>query len=52
MEKELTREEQLRIVEHMKADKDFMDGVRRGMADMKAGRVKPWSQVKKELGIE
>lgn len=28
------------------------EGIKKGIADVKAGRVKPWPQVKKELGIE
>ena len=52
MSEELTPEEQRKIVEHMKADKEFMDGVKRGMEDVKAGRVRPWSEIKAELGIE
>ena len=34
------------------ADKDFMDGVRRGLADAKAGRMTPWSEVKEEFGLK
>lgn len=31
---------------------EVREGIRKGVADVKAGRVKPWPQVKKELGIE
>ncbi|KKN84472.1 hypothetical protein LCGC14_0289340 [marine sediment metagenome] len=33
-------------------DKDFMGGVRRGLEDYRAGRMRPWSEVKKELGLK
>lgn len=39
------------LAEYIKADTDFMDGIRRGVADCKEGRVTPWVEVKKELGI-
>ena len=31
---------------------EAIEGVKRGLKDIKEGRVKPWSQVKKELGIK
>ncbi|MBA7711709.1 hypothetical protein ES703_120675 [subsurface metagenome] len=40
------------IAEYIKADKEFMDGIRRGVKDCKAGRVQLWSEVKKELHIK
>jgi len=39
------------LANHIKSDSDFMDGIRRGLKDCKEGRVRPWSQIKKELGI-
>jgi len=48
----MTEEEKRKWAETLRADKEFMDGCRRGLAAAKAGKVKPWSQVKKELGIE
>ena len=33
------------IAEYIKADKEFMDGIRRGVKDCKAGRVQLWSEV-------
>jgi len=48
---ELTPKQKLLLVEQMKADKGFMGGIRRGIADCKAGRIIPWSKVKEELGI-
>lgn len=31
---------------------EVREGIKKGLADIKAGRVKPWSQVKDELGIQ
>ena len=39
------------IAEYIKADQEFMEGIRRGAKDCKAGRVQLWSEVKKELNI-
>ena len=39
------------LADYIRADKDFMDGIRRGIADCIEGRLSPWSDVKKELGI-
>lgn len=50
MKKEKTRAERIR--DECLADKDFMEGVRRGLAAYKAGRMRPWNEVKKELGIK
>ena len=30
---------------------DIMGGIREGLADIKAGRVRPWSEIKKELNL-
>ena len=30
---------------------EYMEGVRRGLADQKAGRVVLWSEIRKELGL-
>lgn len=35
----------------IKADSVFVDGMRRGLEDLKAGRIQSWAQVRKELGI-
>jgi predicted transcriptional regulator len=40
------------LANYIKADKEFMDAVRRGLADCKKGRLEPWAQVKKELRID
>jgi len=39
------------IVEYMKADKEFMDGIRKGVRACCEGKVRPWSEVKRELGL-
>lgn len=39
------------IAEYVKADKGFMDGIRRGVKACIEGRVQLWSDVKKELNI-
>ncbi len=52
--KERTREEVSlndHIADYIKADKEFMEGTRKGVQDCKAGRMLLWSEVKKELGI-
>ncbi len=35
----------------LKADKEFIDEVKRGVADCKAGRMRPWDKVQRELGM-
>ncbi len=40
------------VVAQLKADVKFMDGVRRGIADCRSGRVRRWDDVKAELHIE
>ncbi len=35
-----------------KEGKDDLEGIRRGMADRIAGRVKPWAEVRNELALE
>ena len=39
------------IAEYVKADKEFMDGIRKGVRACCEGRVRPWAEVKKELGL-
>ena len=39
------------LADYIKSDSDFVDGIRRGLRDCKEGRLKPWPQIKKELGI-
>ncbi len=35
------------LVNAMKSDKKFMEGIRKGVADCIAGRVRPWEEVQK-----
>lgn len=37
------------IVHYIKNNKDLMLGIRRGVSDLKNGKVRPWSEIKKEL---
>lgn len=30
---------------------EFIEGVKRGVKDSRLGKVRPWSEVKKELGL-
>lgn len=32
--------------------RDFIDGCKKGLKAAREGKVKPWSEVKKELGIK
>ena len=40
------------IKERLLKDPEFIKGIKEGMAAMKEGKTTPWSEVKKELGIE
>jgi predicted transcriptional regulator len=39
------------LANFIKSDREFVDGIKRGVKDCKAGRVQLWSEVKKELNI-
>lgn len=39
------------IAEYIKADKEFMDGMRKGVKACKEGRVRLWSEIKGESGL-
>ena len=39
------------LASFMKADRDFVEGIKRGVKDCKEGRVQLWEEVKKELNI-
>ena len=39
------------IAEYMRADKEFMDGIRKGVRACCEGKVRPWVDVKKELRL-
>ncbi|MHB8084375.1 MAG: hypothetical protein ACYDHZ_00920 [Dehalococcoidia bacterium] len=47
----VTDEQAAKMNMSMEEAAKFMDGVKKGVEDVKAGRVKPWDQVKKELHI-
>ncbi len=36
---------------YFRDNSEIMDGIRKGLADIKAGRVRPWSEIKKELRL-
>ena len=40
------------IAIYMRADRDFVDGIRKGVKDCKEGRVRPWSEIKKEMNLK
>ncbi len=35
----------------VKGTPDLMSGIRRGLADRKAGRVRPWKEIRQELKL-
>jgi len=37
---------------YIRHDAEFMAGIRRGMKDLKEGKIQPWSEIRKELGLE
>jgi len=39
------------LANYIKADRHFMDGIHRGVIACKEGRIRPWSEIKRELGI-
>jgi len=36
---------------YIRGDTELMDAIRQGLADIKAGRIRPWKDIKKELHI-
>ena len=40
------------IAEYIKADKDFIGGIRKGVKACKEGKVRPWVEIKEELGLD
>jgi len=38
--------------EHMNHCASFIEGVKRGLEDYRQGKLRPWAEVKKELGYE
>ena len=39
------------LLDAVKTDKEFMDGIRKGAKACKEGRVRLWSEIKKELNL-
>lgn len=39
------------VADYFRGDEAFISGIRSGIADLKAGRVKPWLEIEKRLGI-
>ncbi len=37
------------IAEYIKADKEFIDGIRRGVRACCEGKIRRWTEIKKEL---
>ena len=40
------------LANYIKGDRHFIDGIRRGVTACREGRMKPWSEIKKELAID
>lgn len=39
------------IAEYIKADREFMEGIRKGVQACREGKVRRWADIKKELGL-
>ena len=39
------------VAQFSKSSPEIMDGIRRGIAAVKAGKVQSWEEVKRELGL-
>lgn len=39
------------VAEYVTASAEFLDGIRRGLADLRRGDITPWEDVKQELGL-
>lgn len=52
--KELTHQQKEELRKRVLADEEFMAGVRKSLAEWRAGgsKVTPWEEVKQELGIQ
>ena len=37
---------------YIRHDAEFMAGIRGGLKDLKEGKIQPWSEIRKELGLE
>jgi len=40
------------IAEYIKADEEFIEGIRKGVQACKEGKVRRWIEIKKELELE
>lgn len=40
------------VVAQLKASPDFLEGIRAGVAALREGRITPWEEVERELGID
>ena len=49
-EKAIERIMEVNRMSRIEAEK-FLAGIKHGLKDLNAGRVPPWSQVKRELGL-
>lgn len=40
------------MARYLRDDDDFMAGVRRGLKAVREGKVRPWAEIRKELGLD
>ena len=40
------------VAEYVTASAEFVDGIRRGLADLRRGDIAPWEDIKRELGLD
>ena len=38
------------VAQYIRDSSDFMEGIRRGLLALREGKVRPWKEVKRELG--
>jgi len=39
------------VAHYVKASPDFIEGIGRGLAALRAGKVRPWGDIKRDLGL-
>ncbi len=39
------------VAYYVKASVDFVEGIGRGLAAYRAGRIRPWDDIKRDLGL-
>jgi len=39
------------IAEYVKADEEFIGGIRKGVRACKEGRIRRWTEIKREMGL-